>query len=83
MKIHEITKRETDLICLYNDAKEANKQLAEAIQYAAVQAEASPAVVRRYIVALASEKANTVIAEAGQLMMLFDAMPTMQGQVAV
>lgn len=82
MKIAEITKRETDPICLYNEAKEANKQLTEAIQFAALQADTSPAVVRRYIAALASDKANAVIAETEQLAMLFQALPTVQGQVA-
>jgi hypothetical protein len=77
MKIDEITKREAELIRLCVEAKETSKQFAEAVQFAALQAEASPAVVRRYIAALANEKANTVIAEAGQLVMLFNAMPSL------
>lgn len=58
MKLNEVTKREAELIRLCMEAKEASKLYAEAVQYAAMQAEASPAVVRRYIAALASEKAQ-------------------------
>ena len=76
MKLEEIAKRETHLIGLCVDAREASKQFAEAIQFAAEKAEASPAVVTKYIKALANEKANTVAHEASQLSMLFNAMPT-------
>ena len=77
MKISEITSREDDLIRWCNEAKEASAQFTEAVKFAAVKAETSPAVVRRYIVAMANEKANTVAHEASQLAMLFDAMPTL------
>lgn len=80
MKIAEVTKREAELIHLYTEVKEASKTFAEACQIAALQAGASPAVVRRYITALASEKANAVIAETEQLTMLFKALPTVQAQ---
>lgn len=82
MRTIEITTREANLIELCLNAKEASKQFAEAVQYAAMQAEASPAVVRRYIQALASEKANTVAHEASQLALLFDTMPTVTEQAA-
>lgn len=81
MKANEVTKREMDLINLYTEAKEASKQFSEAIQFAAIQAETTPAVVRRYIVAISGEKANQVVNETEQLVMLFNAMPTVQGQV--
>ena len=83
MRTIEITKRETDLISMYNEAKEANKQFSEAVQFAAIHAETTPAVVRRYIVAIAGEKANQVVNETAQLAMLFTALPTVQGQVTV
>ena len=83
MKTAEVTKREQNLIHLCTEAKDASKQFAEAIQYAALQAEMSPSAVRRYITALASEKANVVANETEQLAMLFTALPTVQGQVAV
>lgn len=82
MKIQEVTKREAELIRLYGEAKEASKLYIEAIQFAALQADTLPAVVRRYIAALASEKANAVAKEAEQMVLLFNAMPTVQGQVA-
>lgn len=41
----------------------------------------TPAVVRRYIAALASEKANVVANETEQLQMLFTSLPTVQGEV--
>ena len=77
MKTQEILKRETELIHLYTEAKEASKQFSEAVQFAAEKAEASPAVIRRYIAALASEKANQVVAETEQLTLLFNAMPSL------
>lgn len=82
MKIQEVTKRENELIHLYTEAKEASKLFAEACQFAAQQAETTPPVVRRYIAALASEKANAVIAETEQLVLLFQAMPTVTEQAA-
>jgi len=83
MRIDEITKRETELIRLCADAKDASKQFAEACQDAALAADTSPAVVRRYIAALASEKANTVARETEQLVMLFNAIPTVSSGVSV
>jgi len=77
MLISEIKKREADLIHLCTKAKEASKAFAEAVQYVAEKAEASPAVVRRYIAALASERANQVVSETEQLTLLFNAMPTL------
>lgn len=82
MNIQEITKRENDLICLYNDAKEASKQFSEAVEFAALQADTSPAVVRRYITALASEKASALAYETEQLSLLFNSMPTVTEQAA-
>lgn len=82
MLISEIKRREADLINLYTEAKDASKQFAEAIQFAALHAETTPAVVRRYIAALASEKANLVAHETAQLGMLFDSIPTVTEQVA-
>lgn len=82
MKITEITKREAELIHLYTEAKEASKQFAEAVQFAALQAEATPAAVRRYISAQATEKSNELIKETEQLVMLFNAMPTVTEQAA-
>lgn len=81
MKTREVMKREADLINLYTEAKEASKQFSEACQFAALQAETTPGVVRRYIAAIASEKANQVVEETAQLTMLFTALPTVQGQV--
>jgi len=81
MKTTEIMKREASLIELCVQAKEAGKAFAEACQFAALQAETTPAVVRRYIAALAGEKANVVQNETEQLAMLFTALPTVQGQV--
>lgn len=77
MKTSEITQRESHLIELYHAKQEATTQYTEAIQYAALQAETSPAVVSRYIRAMATEKANAVAHEAAQLAMLFDAIPTL------
>lgn len=77
MKANEVTKRETDLVNLYTEAKEASKQFSEAVQFAAIQAETTPAVVRRYIVAIAGEKANQVVSETEQLTLLFNAMPSL------
>lgn len=82
MKIAEIKKRENELIRLYSEAKEASKTFAEAVQYTALQAEARPAVVQRYIVALASEKANIAAHEAEQRVMLFNALPTVMEPAA-
>lgn len=79
MKTAEVTKRETDLISMYNEAKEASRQFSEACAVAALHAETTPAVVRRYIVAIAGEKANQVVNETEQLSMLFLALPTVQG----
>ena len=81
MNIAEVTKREAELIRLYGEAKEASIMFTEACKFAARQADTTPPVVRRYIAALASEKANTVIAETEQLVMLFQSLPTMQAQV--
>lgn len=58
MKIDEVTKREAALIVAYTEAKEASKQFAEACSFAAIQAETTPGVIRRYIAAVAGEKAN-------------------------
>lgn len=77
MKISAITTREHDFICLYNDAKEASKQFQEAIQRTAQIADTTPAVVRKYIAALASERANTVIKETEQLSLLFRLIPSL------
>lgn len=82
MRIEEVTQREAELIRLYTDAKEASKLFAEACQFAAIQAETTPSVVRRYIAALAGEKANEIAKETEQLVMLFTALPTVQGRVA-
>lgn len=82
MKTQEILKRESELIHLYTEAKEASKQFTEAVQFAALQADATPAAVRRFIVALAGEKANEVVKETEQLVMLFSALTTPTEQAA-
>jgi hypothetical protein len=76
MNITAITKREANLIELCVQAKEAGKAFTEACQFAASEAETTPAVVRRYIAALAGEKANAVMTETAQLTMLFTSLPT-------
>lgn len=82
MKTYEILKRERELMVLCEAAKESSKQFSEACQFAALKADTTPAVVRRYIVAMASEKANTLEKEAEQLTMLFQALPTVTEQAA-
>lgn len=82
MKIEAITKGEAELIRLCTEAKEASKLFTEAVQFAALQADTSPAVVRRYITALATEKANVLAYETEQLSLLFNSMPTVTGQAA-
>ena len=77
MRIEEIAKREGELILLCTEAKEASKAFAEAVQFAAMKADTTPAVVRRYIAALASDKANEVGKETEQLVILFASMPTL------
>lgn len=76
MNISEVRKREQALIALYDRAKDASQSYSDACKAAADLADTTPAVVRRYIAALASDKANTVMAEAEQLTMLFTALPT-------
>jgi hypothetical protein len=83
MRIEEIAKREGELILLCTEAKDASKQFSEAVQFAALQAETTPAVVRRYITALASERANEVVRETEQLVILFASMPTLAAQAQV
>lgn len=83
MRTEEIAKRETELIHLCTEAKEASKQFSEAVQFAALQAETTPAIVRRYITALASERANEVVKETEQLVILFASMSTLTAQKQV
>lgn len=81
MKIEAITKREAELIRLYGEAKEASTMFSETCKFVAQQAETTPKVVRIYITALASEKANVLANETAQLVILFDSMPTVTGEV--
>lgn len=77
MKTQIVTKHERRLIELYEAKQEAAKEYAEAVQFTAQEAETTPAVVGKYIRALASEKANEVIKETEQLQQLFLALPTL------
>lgn len=82
MRIEEVAKREAELMRLYSMAKEASDDFSDACKQVAALAETTPKVVRTYVTAMVSEKVNTVIAETEQLVMLFNAMPTVQTQVA-